>query len=155
MQKQIKTARQLAGLAESRGKVYVRWSRSITLDRKRGHSINWAGMDAEAGLSAIEIDYQDDVVEGDAAWLARLVVDYSYLAHNGARCYVLTGRQVGTGADGETLLDASTVTVLGTIPPSVWRVLDEYSRAYAKRSATHRGVADDRPWPQVPETWSK
>ena len=155
MARSIKTASALTELAQAHGSVYIRWSRSIAADRRRGYSIDHSSGQAEGGLSVQEIAYTEDCIEGTPGWLACLVADYSYLAINGARCYVLAGERSGTGADNEPVIDAESMTVLGTIPPRVWRPLTTYAVDTEDRRMNHKGYNDDRPWPEVPEEWTR
>jgi len=90
--RKIKTVNELAGLAAGRT-VYVRYSRSIARDIKRGYSLDHSQMSREPGLSAMDIR-PDDWDEG-RGWIARLLVSYGHLRYDGARAYVLTGEVAG------------------------------------------------------------
>ena len=86
------------------GKVYVRWSKSLNVDKKRGYSLRY-GTQAEAGLSACEIDttWED--------WrIIRQLNEYSFV---GGSCWLVSGNEVGTGADNEPLLGG--VEVIGKV----------------------------------------
>jgi hypothetical protein len=75
--------------------IYVRWSKSIALDAKRGYSLRY-GTQAEAGISACEINksWED--------WrILRQLQEYCFL---GGSCWIVTGRKVGKGGDNEPLL---------------------------------------------------
>lgn len=77
-------------------KIYVRWSKSIALDKQRGYSLRY-GLQREVGLSCCEID---------PTWpdwrTLRQIDEYSYY---GGHCWIITGDEVGIGGDNEPLLD--------------------------------------------------
>lgn len=91
----MKTIKSLNEIKNITGKVYVRWSKSISLDRKRGYSLRY-GTQAEAGLSACEINTTRE------DWrILRQLNEYSFV---GGSCWLVSGDEVGTGADNEPLL---------------------------------------------------
>ena len=90
--KAIKTVEQIK---EMTGRIYVRWSRSIALDAKRGYSLAY-GTGREAGLSCCEID------RTWPAWrILRQLQEYSFC---GGACWIVSGTEIGTGSDNEPLL---------------------------------------------------
>lgn len=96
------------------GKLYVRWSQSIKLDNTRGYSLR-SGIAREAGLSACEVDQSWD------AWrILRQLSEYSFA---GGHCWIVTGDEVGRGADDEPLL--ANVQMVGKVSPALlstdWR----------------------------------
>ena len=104
----MKTIKSLDEIKKTNGKVYVRWSRSINLDRKRGYSLKY-GTSAEAGLSSCEIDktWED--------WrILRQIAEYSFV---GGNCWIVTGDEIGTGADNEPLL--GNVKLVGKVSDSL------------------------------------
>jgi hypothetical protein len=90
-----RTIKSLDQIRNADGKIYVRWSKSIALDNKRGYSLR-AGTGREAGLSACEIgkDWDNDRI-------LRQMAEYSF---TGGSCWIITGREVGRGGDNEPLL---------------------------------------------------
>jgi len=126
--RKIKTIKKLAELAADRT-VYVRYSRSIARDIKRGYSLDHSQMSREPGLSAVDIRPEDFAEEG---WLARLLVSYGHLRYDGARAYVLTGEVAGKDSDGCTCLDASTIEVLGVLDRTLVECLADYSLDYSR-----------------------
>lgn len=91
----MKTIKSLAEIKNTNGKIYVRWSRSIAMDNKRGYSLRY-GTQAESGLSCCEIDttWED--------WrILRQLNEYCFV---GGSCWIITGDEIGTGADNEPLL---------------------------------------------------
>jgi hypothetical protein len=100
----MKTIKSLDEIKNTNSKVYVRWSQSIALDNKRGYSRAY-GTSAEAGLSCCEIDksWED--------WrILRQIAEYGFV---GGDCWVITGHEVGVGADNEPLL--SDVKLVGKV----------------------------------------
>ena len=84
--------------------VYVRWSKSIALDNKRGYSLKY-GTSQERGLSVCRIDQTWE------AWrIVRQLTEYQFC---GGSCWIVTGDEVGRGEDNEELL--SNVTCLGKV----------------------------------------
>lgn len=99
-----KTINSLNEIRNIDGKVYVRWSKSIDLDNKRGYSLRY-GSEAEAGLSVCSIDptWED--------WrILRQIQEYSFL---GGSCWIVTGDEIGRGGDNEELLE--NVVCLGKV----------------------------------------
>lgn len=91
--KQITSTAQIKNLPQKH--IYVRWSKSIALDNRRGYSLRY-GRDREAGLSACEInkDWED--------WrIIRQLQEYVFL---GGTCWLVTGDEIGLGGDNEPLL---------------------------------------------------
>ena len=84
--------------------IYVRWSKSIKMDSKRGYSLRF-GTQAEAGLSACEIDptWED--------W--RILRQLNEYRNFGGHCWIITGDEVGRGGDNEPLL--SNIKFVGEI----------------------------------------
>lgn len=92
----MKTIKSLEEIKNTSGKIYVRWSKSIALDNKRGYSLRY-GTQAEAGLSVCAIDqsWED--------WrILRQLQEYSFL---GGSCWIVMGDEIGRGGDNEELLD--------------------------------------------------
>jgi hypothetical protein len=91
----MKTITSLDQIKKLPGKIYVRWSKSIALDNKRGYSLRY-GREAEAGLSCCVIDqtWED--------WrILRQLQEYQFL---GGSCWIVTGELVGVGGDDEPVL---------------------------------------------------
>ena len=91
----MKTIKSLEEIKNTSGKIYVRWSKSIALDNKRGYSLRF-GQEAEAGLSVCAIDqsWED--------WrILRQIQEYRFLSDS---CWIVTGDEVGRGGDNEELL---------------------------------------------------
>lgn len=89
------TIKSLDQIRKTGARIYVRWSRSLTRDQKRGYSLR-CGTQAERGLSACEIDptWED--------WrILRQLGEYRFC---GGNCWIITGDEVGKGADNEPLL---------------------------------------------------
>ena len=106
-------------------KVYVRWSKSIALDNKRGYSLR-CGTQSEAGLSCCEIDktWED--------WrILRQLSEYRFV---GGSCWIITGEEVGTGADNEPLL--KNVNLIGKVSDSLLSI--NYRKAELEQT-----IADD------------
>ena len=100
------------------GKVYVRWSRSVKLDQKRGYSLRY-GSQAEAGLSCCEID------KTWADWrIIRQLTEYQFC---GGSCWIITGDEAGRGGDNEPLL--INVTVIGKVSSNLlatdWQAMEK------------------------------
>jgi len=91
----MRTIKALNEIKNINRKVYVRWSKSIGLDSKRGYSLR-SGTQAEAGLSACEID-----TEWEDWRILRQLVEYMFC---GGSCWIVTGDETGRGADNEPLL---------------------------------------------------
>lgn len=105
------TIKSLNEIKNTSGRVYVRWSKSINLDNKRGYSLKY-GTSAEAGLSACEIDktWED--------WrILRQIAEYSFC---GGYAWIVTGNEVGTGEDNEPLL--KNVKLIGKVANSLLSV---------------------------------
>lgn len=154
--------RQITSISQIRntsGRVYVRWSKSIALDSKRGHSLRY-GSQAEAGLSACEIDktWED--------WrILRQIQEYQFTGSGS--CWLVTGTEVGKGGDNEPLL--ADVVVIGKVSADLvsadylkmWRdaeiakrtqLLSRSTDAFARQGAQRdldRLQADDR------RTWQR
>jgi hypothetical protein len=112
-----KTIKSLGEIRNVSGKIYVRWSDSITLDNERGYSIAY-GTSAEAGLSSCKIDKTWD------DWrILRQVMEYQFV---GGSCWIVTGDEVGTGADNEPLL--ANVKLIGKVGNNLlqtnWRKME-------------------------------
>jgi len=88
------TIDQIRALAQQQT-IYVRWSKDIDLDNRRGYSLRF-GKQAEAGLSACRID-----PDWDDWRIIRQIQEYSYL---GGQCWIITGHDIGRGGDNEPLL---------------------------------------------------
>lgn len=104
-------------IKNTNGKVYVRWSKSIALDNKRGYSLR-CGTQSEAGLSCCEIDknWED--------WrILRQLSEYRFV---GGSCWIITGDEIGTGADDEPLL--TNVNLIGKVSDALlsinWRKME-------------------------------
>lgn len=98
-----KTINTIEQIRNTEGKVYVRWSKSIDMDIKRGYSLRF-GTQAEAGLSVCEIDktWED--------WrIIRQLQEYRFTG--APNCWIITGRETGRGGDNEPLL--SNIEVIG------------------------------------------
>lgn len=100
----MKTIKSLEEIKNTSGKIYVRWSKSIALDNKRGYSLRY-GTQAEAGLSVcvIEQSWED--------WrILRQIQEYRFLSDS---CWIVTGDEIGRGGDNEELLE--NVVCLGKV----------------------------------------
>jgi len=99
-----RTIKSLDQIKNTEGRVYVRWSKSIALDNKRGYSLR-SGTSREAGLSACEIgkDWDDQRI-------LRQIAEYSFV---GTSCWIVTGDEIGRGGDNEPLL--TNVEVIGKV----------------------------------------
>ena len=98
-EQKMETINSIAQIMEAfpTGKIYVRWSDSIALDQKREYSLRY-GTDAEAGLSACEIDLSWET------WrIVRQIMEYKFTG--GKYCYLITGDRVGVGGDNEPLIN--------------------------------------------------
>lgn len=116
----MKTIKTLEEIKNINGKIYVRWSKSIALDNKRGYSLRY-GTQAEAGLSVCAIDksWED--------WrILRQIQEYKFLAE---KCWIVTGDEIGRGGDNEELLD--NVVCLGKVSENLlstdWRGMERNS----------------------------
>ena len=100
----MNTIKFLSEIRNANGPVYVRWSKSITLDNKRGYSRRYGTM-REVGLSACEIgkDWDDDRI-------LRQLAEYEFC---GGSCWIVTGEQVGRGGDNEPLI--TNVELIGKV----------------------------------------
>lgn len=117
------------------GKIYVRWSKSIALDNKRGYSLRY-GTQAESGLSCCSIDqsWED--------WrILRQLDEYVFC---GGSCWIITGEEVGRGGDNEELL--ANVKCLGKVNPELlktnWRKMELEVEINKYQSALDRGEGD-------------
>ena len=84
--------------------VYVRWSRSPALDRRRGYSLNHASKTRERGLSVQTIDpwvVEPTRCDRDSR-VAALLLDYQFC---GPVCSLWTGEVVGRGGDDEDVIE--------------------------------------------------
>lgn len=100
----MKTIKTLGEIRNTNGKIYVRWSKSVNLDSKRGYSLR-CGTQAESGLSCCEIgkDWAD--------WrILRQLQEYQFVS---GACWIITGDECGTGADNEPLL--TNVKLIGKV----------------------------------------
>lgn len=114
----MKTIKSMMEIKNNPVHVYVRWSQSILLDIKRGHSLRY-GSQTEYGLSACEIDplWED--------WrILRQIKEYEFTG--AANCWLITGEVVGRGGDNEPLL--INIRVLGKVSKKLlainWRKLE-------------------------------
>lgn len=118
-----KTIKSLDQIKNIEGKVYVRWSKSIAKDKKRGYSLAY-GTSAEAGLSCCEITKEAEGWEGEDWRLIRQLTEYKWIC--GGTCWIITGEVVGTGEDNEPLL--ANVEVIGKASPALtnleWRQME-------------------------------
>ena len=92
----MKQITDLTQIKNTNTKIYVRWSKSFALDKKRGYSLR-CGSYREVGLSCCEIDptWED--------WrILRQIHEYFFC---GGACWIITGDKVGTGGDDEPLLN--------------------------------------------------
>lgn len=139
----MKKINSLSQIKNTSGKIYVRWSRSIDLDKKRGYSLRY-GTQAESGLSCCEIDptWED--------WrILRQLNEYCFV---GGSCWLISGDVIGTGADNEPLL--GNVELIGKVSDNlaeadwllIWRdemiareqarfesATDEWNRNYSQK----------------------
>lgn len=99
----MKTFEELVDLIEqSSVPLYIRWSRvAPTRDIRLRASRNHATGRPEAGLSVERISPPTDWPYPLRAYVAQQLMSYAGL---GGRPYLLTGEEVGRGADGEPLL---------------------------------------------------
>lgn len=93
--------------------VYVRYAQDIQGDLERGFSRNHATGIAECGLSV------NSISTVSIATVARSITEYVYF---GGTAYLLTGRECGTGSDGEPVLDE--VKILAELGEWVYEVDD-------------------------------
>jgi len=103
-----KTIKSLDQIRNIEGRVYVRWSKSIAKDKKRGYSLAY-GTTPESGLSCGEITKDAEGWEGADWRLIEQLTEYKYLC--GGTCWIITGDEIGTGEDNEPLL--TNVEVIG------------------------------------------
>jgi len=113
----MKTIKTLDEIKNTNGKIYVRWSESIALDNKRGYSLAY-GTQAEKGLSCCVIDqsWED--------WrILRQLQEYKFCGNN---CWIISGEEVGRGADNEELLKK--VICLGKVSENIlsadWQAME-------------------------------
>lgn len=121
----MKTIKSLEEIKNTSGKIYVRWSKSIALDNKRGYSLRY-GTQAEAGLSVCVIDqsWED--------WrILRQIQEYKFV---GGSCWIVTGDEVGRGGDNEELL--KNVVCIG-------KVSDELTSADYLKMWRDKAIADN------------
>jgi len=87
-------------------RLYIRYSRSLDADVRRGYSIDHQTGQAHAGLSAERLVPADPVIWPDADAYARMqIVSYAHmLADATMRAWIVTGREVGTDSDGAPVL---------------------------------------------------
>lgn len=117
------------------GKIYVRWSKSINLDNKRGYSLRY-GREAEAGLSVCSIDktWED--------WrIIRQIQEYAFL---GGSCWIVTGDECGRGGDDEELLEnvVCLAKVSERITKANWRKM-ELVHDIAENEKRLENITDD------------
>lgn len=118
----MNTVKSLNELKNLNKKVYVRWSKSFELDKRRGYSL-MCGTSAEAGISCCEIDptWED--------WrILRQLQEYRYIA--GGQCWLITGTEVGRGGDNEPLLrDIELVAqVSETLTAADWQSMEKHQK---------------------------
>ncbi len=115
----MKTIKTLAELVEtvktSEVPLFIRYSYGPDVDREMGCSTNHATNRVECGLSVNNLIafpglYGDDMDDPRfAEWVARLACEYSYLMMGEESFpWLLTGEEIGRGADNEPLLDPET-----------------------------------------------
>lgn len=113
-----KTIKSLDQIKSIESRVFVRWSKSIAKDTKRGYSLAY-GTSAEAGLSCVELDKK-----GDDYKIIRQLTEYKYICSG--TCWIITGEVVGTGEDNEPLL--ANVEVIGKASSALtsleWRQIE-------------------------------
>ena len=130
------TSRTIKSLDEIRnvdGRVYVRWSKSIALDNKRGYSLR-SGTSRETGLSACEIgkDWNDRRI-------LRQLAEYEFC---GGSCWIVTGDEIGRGGDNEPLL--TNVEVIGKVNGKMLKDAKiALYQFFAENSGSNRKVWDD------------
>jgi hypothetical protein len=93
--------------------VYVRYAQDIEGDLERGFSRNHATGVAECGLSV------NSIRDTSAGAIASSITEYVYF---GGTAYLLTGRECGTGSDGEPVL--AEVEILAELGEWVYEVDD-------------------------------
>lgn len=141
------------------GDIYVRWSKSIALDNKRGYSLAY-GTQAERGLSACKIDQ-----EWDEWRILRQLSEYIFC---GGSCWLVTGDEVGRGQDNEELL--INVMLIGKVSDELtssdwlkmWRDAllaseqeratvsgDEWNRTYAADLVEKLSKQDRKLWQRI------
>jgi len=118
------------------GRIYVRWSNSITADIKRGYSLR-CGNQEEAGLSVVEIDPEW------ADWrILRKVTEYQFTG--ASHCWLVTGDEVGRGGDDEPLLD--NVQLVGEIAQNLtnadWKTM-QLKSYIAENKERLDGITDE------------
>jgi len=118
-----KNIKSLDQIKNTEGKVYVRWSKSIAKDKKRGYSLAY-GTSAEAGLSCCEITKDGEGWYSEDWRLIQQLTEYKYIC--GGTCWIITGDEVGTGEDNEPLL--KNVEVIGKATTALtnleWRQME-------------------------------
>lgn len=120
----------LTQLRNTKRRIFVRWSKSLRLDTKRGYSLR-SGTQAEAGLSCCEIDptWED--------WrIVRQLVEYRFV---GGSCWIITGDVVGTGADNEPLLNNA--NLVGRVSDILLNVNWHRMQLESQVAADERGLA--------------
>jgi len=103
----VATLDELAGLAERRPRLFVRWSRGPDADTTGTSSDDLTGSRLP-GLSASPLAVES-WWEGRPLrlWIARRLHDYSHLEHDkgpGVRPWILEGEELGRGPDNEPLV---------------------------------------------------
>ena len=112
--------------------MFFRRTSNLELDTKQGYSTNHQTGEREAGVSVNEVD---PVVHRTLKDTAEVYASHDvYAAHTDVdRSYLLTGKAVGHGADGEPLLLGSSIHKVAEILPGVQREADLFGDvAWAK-----------------------
>ena len=117
---------ELAGLTESRGPLYVRFSAGPDADAA-GTSVDHESGCELPGLSVNPLTPEPWFDRPTAHWVARQLMQYAHLDDDRRFPWVLTGRVVGRGPDCEPLLDD--VQPVAQVPPSV---VDEARELYER-----------------------
>ena len=101
MAKRINTVKALKNLISSNTKLYVRWSRGYSFDKKQNVSRDYQNGGTHAGLSAVEVNPYWGL-DGNEKWMAERVTEYLFLRmKDGAiNCHIYTGNEVGKDSDG-------------------------------------------------------
>ena len=114
--KTIKTEQQLAkAIAEGDGN-FIRWSRGVKLDKKKGGSRDFLAGTDHGGFSAVPINPE---WTSDPEWMARRVGEYGFLRMKDEKIspYIYSGKKIGADSDGYDLI--SDIDALYKIDPSL------------------------------------
>ena len=153
------TIKSVEQIKQLEGTIYVRWSQSISMDKKRGYSLAY-GTKRERGLSACVVDKSWDT------WrILRQLGEYRFCGNN---CWIVTGDEIGRGEDNEELLD--NITLIGKVSFNLieidwlkmWRdeklaeeknrnenSSDDWNREYSKKMIEKYESSDRSIWKRI------